>query len=70
MEKSDWSIMGNPKFLLTAILMVVILSLPSFVYTGSYIISDAPAPKDGLELPPALDEKLSDGLLFLSLIHI
>ncbi|MED5308123.1 MAG: hypothetical protein VYA95_02130, partial [Candidatus Thermoplasmatota archaeon] len=67
MEKSDWSIIGNRKFLFTAILMVIVLSLPSFVYTGSYIISDAPAPKDGLELPPSPDETLSDGLLFIVL---
>ena len=67
MEKSDWSIIGNRKFLFTAILMVIVLSLPSFVYTGSYIISDAPAPKEGLELPPSPDETLSDGLLFIVL---
>ena len=67
MEKSDWGIIGNRKFLFSAVLMVVILALPSFMYTGSYIIADAPAPKEGLELPPSPDEKLSEGLLFIVL---
>ena len=67
MEKDDWSKIGSPKFLFFAILMVAVLALPSFLYTGSYIIADAPAPKDGLEMPPSPDEKLSDGLLFIVL---
>ena len=52
MEKDDWSKIGSRKFLFFAILMVAVLALPSFLYTGAYIISDAPAPKDGLEMPP------------------
>ena len=54
MEKDDWSKIGSRKFLFFAILMVAVLALPSFLYTGSYIIADAPAPKDGLEMPPHL----------------
>ena len=67
MEKDDWSKIGSRKFLFFAILMVAVLALPSFLYTGAYIISDAPAPKDGLEMPPSPDEKLSEGLLFIVL---
>ena len=67
MEKDDWSRLGTRKFLFFAVLMVTVLALPSFVYTGSYIIADAPAPKDGIEIPPSPDEKLSEGLLFIVL---
>ena len=67
MEKDDWSKIGSRKFLFFAILMVAVLALPSFLYTGAYIISDAPAPKNGLEMPPSPDEKLSEGLLFIVL---
>ena len=67
MEKDDWSRLGTRKFLFFAVLMVTVLALPSFVYTGSYIIADAPAPKDGIEMPPSSDEKLSEGLLFIVL---
>ena len=45
--------------------MVCVLALPSLIYTGAYIISDAPAPKDGVEEPPPPEHKLSDGLLLL-----
>ena len=62
MEKDDWSRLGTRKFLFFAVLMVTVLALPSFVYTGSYIIADAPAPKDGIEMPPSSDEKLSEEL--------
>ena len=67
METDDWSRLGSQKFLFIAVLMVCVLALPSFLYTGSYIISDAPAPKDGVEEPPIPDHKLSDGLLFIVL---
>jgi len=46
---------------------VAILALPSLIYTGSYIIADAPAPKEGVEMPPENHEKLSEGLLFIVL---
>ena len=49
MEIDDWARLGNRKFLFIALLMVCVLALPSFLYTGAYIISDAPAPKDGAE---------------------
>ena len=55
----------NMRLLLQIIGLVAILALPSFLYTGSYIISDAPAPKEGLEAPPYPDERLSEGLLFI-----
>ena len=67
MDKADWAILGKGKFILTAIIMVAVLALPSFIYTGSYIIADAPAPKEGVELPPNPDETLSEGLLFIVL---
>ncbi len=67
MEPNDWSKLGNQKFLLIAVLLVCVLALPSLLYTGAYIISDAPAPKDGVEPPPLPDDKLSDGLLFIVL---
>ena len=67
MDKADWAILGKPKFILAAVLMVAILALPSFIYTGAYIIADAPAPEEGVELPPNPDETLSEGLLFIVL---
>lgn len=67
MDKFGWTSLTNAKFMLTAVLMVAVLSLPSMIYTGSYIISDAPAPETGVELPPEGNERLSDGLLFIVL---
>ena len=67
MDKADWVVLGKGKFILATIIMVAVLALPSFIYTGSYIIADAPAPEEGLELPPNPDEKLSEGLLFIVL---
>ena len=67
METDDWSRLGNQKFLFIVVLMVCVLALPSFLYIGAYIISDAPAPKDGVDEPPLPDHKLSDGLLFIVL---
>lgn len=46
---------------------VAILSLPSLIHTGSYIIADAPAPKKGVEMAPENREKLSEGLFFIVL---
>ena len=67
MDKADWAILGKSRFILAAVMMVVILALPSFIYTGAYIIADAPAPEEGVELPPNPDETLSEGLLFIVL---
>ncbi len=67
MDKFGWTSITNAKFVLTAVLMVAVLSLPSMIYTGSYIISDAPAPETGVELPPEGNERLSEGLLFIVL---
>ena len=67
METSDWSKIGTQRFLIITVLMVCVLALPSLIYTGAYIISDAPAPKDGVEEPPLPEHKLSDGLLFIVL---
>lgn len=67
MVSKDWSIIGQGKYILAAVIMVAVLALPSLIYTGSYIISDAPAPKEGVELAPNPDEKLSEGLLFVVL---
>ncbi|RJU82081.1 MAG: hypothetical protein DWB99_04985 [Candidatus Poseidoniales archaeon] len=44
---------------------IAILALPSLIHTGSYIIADAPAPKEGVEMPPEGLEKLSEGLFFI-----
>lgn len=53
--------------ILQIIAAVAILSLPSLIHTGSYIIADAPAPKEGVEMPPEGHEKLSEGLFFIVL---
>ncbi len=67
MDKDDWSLLGRGKFILVATIMVLILALPSFLYTGAYIIADAPAPEEGVENPPNSENKLSQGLLFIVL---
>ena len=46
-------------FIFQVIAVIAILSLPSLIYSGSYIIADAPAPKEGVEMPPENHEKLS-----------
>ena len=56
--------MDNTKFR-QAILAFVLLALPSFFVTGSYIISDSPAPMEGMEDNPLPDQPLSEGLLFI-----
>ena len=67
MGNDTWSTYTGGNFGLIAVLLVAVLALPSLVYTGNYIISDAPAPKEGVEQPPRPDEPLSDGLLFIVL---
>ena len=67
MERGDWQVLSKSHFGLIAVFLVSILALPSLVYTGNYIISDAPAPQEGLEAPPRPDEPLSEGLLFIVL---
>ena len=52
---------------LKAIAAIIVISLPSLVITGDYIISDSPAPtdKDAVEPNPYPDQPLTDGLLFV-----
>ena len=61
--------------------LVLVLCLPSLLYTGSYIVSDTPVPMEGAEPSPYPDEPLTEGFLLLifdggrkdmmlSLIHI
>ena len=47
--------------------LVLVLCLPSLLYTGSYIVSDTPVPLDetAYELSPYPDEPLTEGFLFL-----
>ena len=52
-------------FVFQVIAVIAILALPSLMYTGSYIIADAPAPKEGVEMPPENHEKLTEGLFFI-----
>ena len=56
--------MSNTKFR-QAILAFVLLALPSLFVTGNYIISDSPAPLEGMEDNPLPDQPLSEGLLFV-----
>ncbi len=64
-DSGDISISLSKLFVFQAIAIVAILALPSLVFTGSYIITDAPAPEEGVEMPPENYEKLSDGLFFI-----
>lgn len=57
----------SKKLIFQVIAIVAILALPSLLYSGSYIIADAPAPKEGVEMPPENREQLSEGLLFIVL---
>ena len=57
----------SKKLIFQVIAIVAILALPSLLYSGSYIIADAPAPKEGVEMPPENQEQLSEGLLFIVL---
>ena len=45
--------------------LVLVLCLPSLLYTGSYIVSDTPVPMEGVEPSPYPDEPLTEGYLFL-----
>ena len=47
------------------ILAFILLALPLFLITGSYIVSDSPAPLEGMEENPFPDQPLSEGLLFV-----
>ena len=50
-----------------ALSIIVIFSLPTLFYTGAWIVLDGPAPKEGMEESPYVDEPLTDGLLLLVL---
>jgi len=50
-----------------AIIAVAIIAIPSLLVTGSYIVSDAPVPTEGMEKNPYPDEAMSDGMLFVVL---
>ena len=45
--------------------LVLVLCLPSLLYTGSYIVSDTPVPMEGAEPSPYPDEPLTEGFLLL-----
>jgi hypothetical protein len=45
--------------------LVLVLCLPSLLYTGSYIVSDTPVPMEGAEPSPYPDEPLGEGFLLL-----
>ena len=53
--------------ILISIGLVLVLCLPSLLYTGSYIVSDTPVPLDktAYEPSPYPDEPLTEGFLFL-----
>ena len=57
----------NKMLIFQVIGIIALLSIPSLLYTGSYIISEAPAPKEGMEQAPSSEERLSEGLLFIVL---
>ena len=48
-----------------AIIGLLLIALPSFFITGSYLASDAVIPMEGYEENPFPDEPLTDGLLFV-----
>ena len=52
-----------------AVLAILIISLPAFLITGNYIVSDSPNPTDetAVEENPFPDEPLTEGLLFVVL---
>jgi len=56
--------MSNERFRQT-ILVFVLIAIPSFVVTGNYIISDSPAPLEGMEENPYPSQPLSEGMLFV-----
>ena len=48
-----------------AILAFVLIAIPSFAITGSYIVSDSPTPIDGVEENPYPSRQFSEGFLFV-----
>ena len=48
-----------------AILVFVLIAIPSFAITGSYIVSDSPTPIDGVEENPYPSRQFSEGFLFV-----
>ena len=48
-----------------AILVFVLIAIPSFAITGGYIVSDSPTPIDGVEENPYPSKQFSDGFLFI-----
>ena len=59
--------MRLPRLSIVAFALVALFCLPSLVYTGSYIVSDAPIPMEGVEPSPYPNEPLSEGFLFVVL---
>ncbi|MDP6639575.1 MAG: alkaline phosphatase family protein [Candidatus Poseidoniaceae archaeon] len=49
------------------VVALFLLSLPSLMHTGTYITSESPSPKEGMEASPFPDEPLSEGLLMIVL---
>ena len=47
------------------IFVFILIALPSLLVTGNYIISDSPAPLEGMEENPYPSQPLSDGFLFV-----
>ena len=59
--------MRLPRLSIVAFTFVAMFCLPSLIYTGSYIVSDAPIPMEGIEPSPYPDEPLTEGFLFVVL---
>ena len=59
--------MRLPRLSIVAFALVALFCLPSLVYTGSYIVSDAPIPMEGVEPSPYPNEPLTEGFLFVVL---
>lgn len=59
--------MRLPRLSIIAFALVALFCLPSLVYTGSYIVSDAPIPMEGVEPSPYPNEPLTEGFLFVVL---
>ena len=59
--------MRLPRLSIVAFALVALFCLPSLIYTGSYIVSDAPIPMEGVEPSPYPNEPLTEGFLFIVL---
>ena len=59
--------MRLPRLSIVAFAFVALFCLPSLIYTGSYIVSDAPIPMEGVEPSPYPNEPLTEGFLFVVL---